>query len=275
MESVGKSGVATMALWSRATYRPVSGLAADPPIIPVGVILHVSGGMATSLYGYFNGKSGGVESHLHIPMSAADPIEQYRDTVREADANYRGNSWIGGDGKRYGFLSVENQGIGDGVFTPYQIEANLEFCRWAAEVHNFPLRRCLSYRSPGIGYHVMFGSGEGTNSWSKFAGKICPGPRRIAQFNDVILPRLANASPPTQPTIQVPKEDDMLIRYKTDNNPTQYLEREDCLVVLDRGTDLTGTGEPLTLLTTSVLVIVTDAQLKAIVATKSAGIINP
>lgn len=190
-----------MAIYPRAKYRPVTGLANDPPIRPIGVILHVSASNATSLHGWFNGPSGGIESHLHIPTTPDHPIEQYRDTAREADANYKGNSWTDG-GERLGFLSVETQGLGDGAWSPYQLDEILLFLRWAAAEHGFPLRRCPSYRSAGIGYHVMFGSGEGTNSWSNARGKVCPGSRRIAQFKDIILPTLARAAGAATPPLE-------------------------------------------------------------------------
>lgn len=180
-----------MAIYPAAKYRPVVGESKDPPIIPIGAILHVDAVNARSLYNYFNGPSGGIESHFHIPALASDPIEQYRDTGREADANYRGNSWIGADGRRYGFISIETQGYADGIWNDVQLPRIFQLLQWLSTTHTFPLRRAPAYRSPGIGYHVMFGSGEGTNSWSNARGKVCPGPRRIAQFNDIILPQLA------------------------------------------------------------------------------------
>jgi hypothetical protein len=106
--------------YPRATYRPVTNLVNDPEIQPVGVILHVSGSESKSLYPYFNGPSNGVESHLHIAYDGT--VEQYRDLDHEADANYRGNSWIDTGGRRLGFLSVETQGLADGVWTDAQID---------------------------------------------------------------------------------------------------------------------------------------------------------
>lgn len=34
----------------------------------------------------------------------------------------------------------------------------------------------------GVGYHTMYAG------WSNVAGKVCPGPKRIDQFNDVLVP---------------------------------------------------------------------------------------
>lgn len=44
----------------------------------------------------------------------------------------------------------------------------------------------------GVGYHTMYAG------WSNVAGKTCPGPDRIAQFNNVLIPWMAD-----------PEEDDM------------------------------------------------------------------
>jgi hypothetical protein len=68
-----------------------------------------------------------------------------------------------------------------------------DFLRWASAEHGFPLRRCPTVQpdSPaegGVGYHVMFGAGAGTYSWSNAAGKVCPGPDRIRQFDHDLVP---------------------------------------------------------------------------------------
>lgn len=195
-----------MAVYPGATYRPVVGESKDPGIIPVGVILHVAASNADSLFGYFNGPSGGIESHFHIPLTDRAPVEQYRDTAREADANYKGNSWVAADGKRYGFLSAETAGLADGEWNQHQLDEILALIRWAHGVHHFPLRRAPGYRSPGLGYHVMFGTGEGTNSWSNARGKVCPGPRRIRQFEEVILPSLAGSAAAAPAPPQAPAQ---------------------------------------------------------------------
>lgn len=194
-----------MAIYPGSKYRPVVGLDRDPPIRPIGVILHVAASNADSLYNWFNGPSGGVESHFQIPLHDRAPIEQYRDTTREADANYKGNSWLTASG-RLGFISVESAGLADGEWNDSQMRRILALLRWASLTHGFPLTKCRTYRSPGLGYHVMFGTGAGTNSWSNAAGKVCPGRRRITQFENVILPLVQR---PITPAPQPPPEDDM------------------------------------------------------------------
>jgi len=195
VEAVANPQGVPMGRYPGAVYREVVGLSKDPPIRPIGIILHVSASNSPSLFNYFNGPSGGVESHFHIPLNPGQ-VEQYRDTNREADANYKGNSWIEG-GERLGFISVETAGLGDGEWNDYQLRELEKMIRWCAATHKFPLRVAPGYHSPGIGYHVQFGSGEGTNSWSNARGKICPGPKRIAQIKNVLMPRLTSGSTPS------------------------------------------------------------------------------
>jgi peptidoglycan hydrolase-like protein with peptidoglycan-binding domain len=181
-----------MARYPKAAWRPVIGLAKDPAITPIGVILHVDGGNSSSLYRYFNGLSGGIESHLFL--TDAPKWEQYRDTTREADANYRGNSWVGSDGKRYGFISVETRGLANGEWSPAMLDEIKAFLLWAHQTHGIPLRVAPGYHSAGVGYHVMFGAGAGLNAWSNAAGKVCPGPNRIRQFREILVPWMAEVT---------------------------------------------------------------------------------
>lgn len=160
----------------------------DPVIIPIGIILHTDAGNSASLYNYFNGPSGGVESHFHIPKSR--PVEQYRDTGYEADANLKANSFSV-DGIRYGFISVETQGLAGDPWTDHQLAEIQKLILWAKSVHpRIQLRVCPGPFQAGIGYHTLFGS---PGPWTPVA-KSCPGPLRIKQFNQVLVPWLKTAS---------------------------------------------------------------------------------
>lgn len=178
-----------MARFPGATYREVGGLDRDKPITPVGVILHVAVSEAPSLFNYFNGPSGGIESHFYIRRDGT--TEQYRDTGREADANLKANSFYQG-GKWYGFLSVETQGMGPGEWTPQQLDEIKRLILWAHSVHGVPLRVCPDPYSGGVGYHTMFGA---PGPWTPVS-KDCPGPDRIRQFKDVLVPWLTNPGNP-------------------------------------------------------------------------------
>src|SRR5690606_33858130 len=180
----------SMALAPFAAWRPIPS-ATDPKIVPIGVILHVDGGNARSLYHWFNGPSGGIESHFHVDRDGH--VEQYRDTGQEADANYKGNSFVLDvdlpemgirKGTRVGFISVETQGYASGEWTGAQLDAIKQVLTFAHDEHRVPLVVTPAWNRPGVGYHVMWGA---PGAWTNVS-KTCPGPDRIDQFYDVIVP---------------------------------------------------------------------------------------
>ena len=169
----------------------------DPAIIPCGVVLHVRDGLGDSLHDYFNGPSGGIESTVYIRFDGT--CEQYRSIFFEADAQLDGNSFFI-DGKRVGFVSVETEGRAAGEWTAAQLATIKDFILWVkseakAAGFEIPLEECPAWNASGIGYHTMWGS---PSHWTPVA-KSCPGPDRIKQFNDVIVPWLAEASRPKLP----------------------------------------------------------------------------
>jgi hypothetical protein len=176
-----------------ARWRPVPVGSNDPPITPVLVILHVSAVETPSLFGYFDGPSGGIESHFYIAYDGT--VEQYRDTNREADANFQANSWVA-DGRRLGAISIETEGLAGGTWTAQQLAAIKALLTWLHREHGIPLRLATGVHGTGVGWHVMFGAGPLTYSWSNAAGKVCPGPRRIQQFHTELLPWMQNPTPP-------------------------------------------------------------------------------
>lgn len=177
----------TSGRYPHARLRLIPAGSSDPPIIPVGVILHVAVSEAASLHDYFAGRSGGIESHAYITRGGV--FEQYREFTREADANYRANSFVR-DGRRYGFLSVETQGLERGRWDPPQLDAIKAFLVWAAREYDFPLRPCPGPYAAGVGYHVMFGA---PGPWTPVA-KTCPGPDRVRQFHEVLVPWMAGGA---------------------------------------------------------------------------------
>jgi hypothetical protein len=136
-------------------------------------VLHVAVSEAPSLFDYFNGPSGGVESHFYVRRDGT--TEQYRDTGFEADAQAQGNPF---------FISVETQGMGAGEWTPEQLATLKALIAWAHVQHGFPLRIAPGWASPGVGYHSQF------PQWNPNA-HACPGVDRIRQFNTIFRPWLA------------------------------------------------------------------------------------
>jgi hypothetical protein len=158
----------------------------DPRIVPSMAILHVAVTDIKSLFRFFNGPSGGIESHFYIRKSGK--IEQYRSVNFEADANYKANSYEV-DGVVYGAVSIETAGFALGWWNKEQKQAIKALLKWLHEEHGIPLKPVTKALPPvaegGVGYHSQF------KSWSPVA-KSCPGPNRIRQFNDKIRLWMAN-----------------------------------------------------------------------------------
>lgn len=207
-----------MAWYAGAVKKEIHPGVNDPAITPLGVILHTDAGNQASLFNYFNGPSGGIESHFHIPKK--NPVEQYRDTGFEADANLKANSFYVG-GKRYGFLSVETQGLASDPWNDYQLAEIKKLILWAKGVHPLiKLRVCPGAYDAGIGYHTLFGS---PGPWTPVA-KSCPGPVRIKQFRELLVPWFSSTTPvpDVDPTPTVPSISLAACQY-TANHNGQYL----------------------------------------------------
>lgn len=162
----------------------------DPAIRPRVAILHVDAGNATSLYDYFRHRSGGIESHFHVQADGG--LEQYRDIYHQADANHHANDFA---------VSIETQGYGAGEWTDAQLATIKRLLVWLNSEAGIPLVKCPRWDGAGVGYHIQFGS----PGWWTPVAKSCPGPDRVRQFHDVLVPWMSAGATP-QPTQQ---EDDM------------------------------------------------------------------
>lgn len=160
-----------MALYPAAKKRLIAPGANDPRIKPRIGILHVDASNASSLFNWFNGPSGGVESHFHIPKVAQ--LEQYRDTDWEADANFKASPFA---------ISIETQGFGTGTWNDKQLKEIKDLMFWCRDTHQIPLKVCKDWDGEGWGYHTLF------PEWSNVTGKTCPGPERKQQFFDILVP---------------------------------------------------------------------------------------
>lgn len=178
----------------------------DPAITPVGGVLHVAVSEADSLHDYFDGPSGGIESHFYVRYDGT--IEQYRSIYREADANYKGNSFMRG-GKRCGLLSIENEGWGAGKWTAEQIASMKKIILWANAEADVPIQPIKTWDGDGWGYHTMFGA---PGPWTPAEGKTCPGLERIQQYKTLWVPWLKAGGkdpvppPPVQTRVEQARE---------------------------------------------------------------------
>lgn len=158
-----------MALCPFATHKLIPPGANDPKIRATTAILHVDAGGAETLFDFFKYRSGGIESHFYIKWDGT--IEQYRDTAYEADANYRANPFA---------ISIETQGFGGGWWNKRQLRQIKRLLLWLEATHHIPLD-VAGPSGPGVGYHTLH------STWSPVA-KSCPGPNRIKQFNEELVP---------------------------------------------------------------------------------------
>lgn len=170
-----------MAVYRDAIKKLIPPGSNDPRIKPRVAILHVDAGNADSLYTYFRDRSGGIESHFHVKLDGT--VEQYRDTDFQADANHLANDFA---------VSIETQGYGDGVWTKAQLESIKGLLSWLHKTHGIPLAKCPKWDGAGVGYHVQFGA---PGPWTPHI-KSCPGPKRIRQFHEVLVPWMSALSQP-------------------------------------------------------------------------------
>lgn len=209
-----------MAIYPAAKFRNIPPGVNDPAIIAMGAILHVDAANSGSLYSYFNGPSGGIESHFFIRNDGV--VEQYRDTKYEADANYHANSFVKG-GKTYGYISIETQGFASGEWNAVQLAEIKKLLVWLSHTHNFPLKKCATPTDPGVGWHVMFGA---PGPWTPHA-KVCPGPDRVKQYNEILVPWFKTAViPPAKPVIPppvTPPKEDTLSAQDVSDGMRDYL----------------------------------------------------
>lgn len=181
----------------------------DPRVDLRTGILHVDAGNAYNLHDWFDGPSGGIESHLHIPKDGH--TFQYRDLLYEADANWHANPFA---------MSVETQGYADGVWTADQLSEIKRIMLYSAKTPaiGIPLRPPKFWNDAGWGYHTMF------ERWHP-EDKSCPGRQRIEQYHDLLVPWMAQAK--ENPTMAI---EDLILnsseRNRLANNRVEELLKE-------------------------------------------------
>lgn len=184
-----------------AIHKLIAPGSSDPTIFPIGNVFHVAVSEASSLHDFFDGPSGGIESHGYIRRDGT--VEQYRTLDREADAQAAGNSFTF-DGKRCGFLSWETQGMGDGEWTPEQVATIKRIMQFTHDEIGVPLIQAPAWNRPGNGYHSLF------PEWNPNAHS-CPGPDRIKQWPNIINPE-DDMTPEDLLNFKLPAADNQTVR---------------------------------------------------------------
>jgi len=172
-----------MARYPAASWRRLPG--DEPAITPRTVIFHTMVTTLPACDAYFrSGRSGGIESHFGVggPWEGEQydgVVWQWRDTEEQADANLKANAFA---------VSIETSDGGDPTrpWSPKQLDALVKLGNWLAGTHSIPRRICPAWDAGGFGYHVMFGA---PGPWTPVA-KTCPGPARIRQLREVVLPAI-------------------------------------------------------------------------------------
>lgn len=175
-----------MAIYPAAIWKPLlPENATEPAITATQVILHSAVSAADSLHGYFGRESVVVESHFYVRWDGT--VEQYIDTDRQADANYRANVRA---------ISIETEDDGDPDRRPWsaeQIQALVALVTWICDTEGIPKQWVTTHDAPGIGYHSQF------REWSPVV-KTCPGLARrpqVAQIVDAVVGGQAPSAPAT------------------------------------------------------------------------------
>ncbi len=170
-----------MALCPFAVKRLLPESNSQPKITPRIAILHSAAGRG-SLYGWF-ANSSNLESHFWVSDDGV--IEQYVDTNVRADANYKANAFA---------VSIETESSPTATerWTPKQAEAIVRLLDWICTTHNIRRGLADAWNGTGIGYHIQFGS---PGKWTPVS-KSCPGPERIKQTKNEIIPAVAKGFKP-------------------------------------------------------------------------------
>jgi hypothetical protein len=174
-----------MALCPFATHKIIPAGSSDPPINARVTILHVAVSLTASLFEFFRDRSGGIESHFYITLTGK--LEQYRDTGRQADANYEANDFA---------VSIETAGMGVLGWNRAQKRTIQRLLLWLHQVEGIPLRKVQNWDGAGVGYHTLFGA---PSHWTPVA-KSCPGPGNIRLFDEWLVPWMRRNPTSPDPT---------------------------------------------------------------------------
>jgi hypothetical protein len=221
-----------MARFPNASWRPLSPDWTKRPKMARYdlVILHTMVGSLSGTDGMFH-RNGFAGSHSHFGVGRAGQVIQWQDTMFRSSASGTANSRS---------ISIETADMGEGfekwntqdgnavpAWTEEQVEALAQLCAWASTQCGIPLvpvtdskpgRRGIAYHRLGVpGTKGALQSVTGGELWSSATGKVCPGPRRIAQVPRIIQRALqirdggGKAVARQDPQLQLPFEEDTML----------------------------------------------------------------
>ncbi|SDT69846.1 hypothetical protein SAMN05216371_3863 [Streptomyces sp. TLI_053] len=126
----------------------------------------------------------------HFGLGYGGELGQFIGTGTRADANAAANRRPDGTGAVS--IETESNSQHSDPWTEQQIEQLVALGVWLHHEHGIPLRICRTPDDPGYGYHRLH------RSWST-SGTACPGDSRVAQFHDIVFPRIVARATGTEP----------------------------------------------------------------------------
>jgi len=173
------------------------------------ICLHTMVGYLTSTDTMFKANGyGGLESHFGVGgkwgpdagKSLDGTVYQWQDPTYTADANLDGNHRV---------ISIETADnaprSADDIepWTQRQLDAIVDLVAWLCKRYDIPAelikdtkpgRRGIAYHRQGCRHSQGLGVPgflvAGGEKWSASVGKVCPGTRRIAQLQNIVIPRV-------------------------------------------------------------------------------------
>lgn len=165
-----------MARFPGATWAPLPESGSHGRYEKTQIIFHSTGTKASAAANrrYFAQENVPVESTFIVDYDGG--CLQIMESYERADANTTAS-------KRA--ISVEVVGEAGEPFTPAQLATILDIADWACRTHPIIRQQIPAHDQSGLGWHVMFGA---PGPWTSVKGKECPGPQRIRQVRDLIIP---------------------------------------------------------------------------------------
>jgi hypothetical protein len=159
-----------------ATWAPLPESGSHGRYVKTQLIVHSTGTKASAAANrrYFAQQGIAVESTFLVDYDGG--CLQIMEAHERADANTTAS-------KRA--ISVEMVGEAGEPFTPAQLATLHDIAEWACSNHPIARRQIPEHDQSGVGWHVMFGA---PGPWTTVRGKECPGPTRIRQIRDLIIP---------------------------------------------------------------------------------------
>lgn len=171
-----------------ADHRLIPESHTQPRITPRLFIVHSTGGPTPNgLEGWWNNPaSNGLESHFLIKNDGT--LEQYVDTDVRADANGAANGYA---------ISCETESTSAATerWTKAQAATLVRLIDWCCTVHRIPRTITPTATGAGLAWHVQFGA---PGPWTPSRGKVCPGPARIDQYRNEIIPAVQHGTDPEE-----------------------------------------------------------------------------